>query len=255
MTDPSLHTGVPAGARRLIWDVFFANGGRGVSFDAHLPWADAPETRSVTIGGEAPHAALVIRPAPQPGVGMIGFVCVDAQARGQGHAAALLRRAHAAMDEAGVAATLLWTRKPEVYVGSGYRMLDRDRFLTLTAVTKIGTEPVRHRPWPDVGDTAGLPAFATSGARLSNAHASAVIVEGPGGVTLIDWFGEPDAVAALIDSAGHSRWSVNLPGGSGFDKALAPALFTIGARDGAFAMIRCANPSFAIEPVPVADRI
>lgn len=255
MTEALVHAGVPKGARRLIWDVFFAQAERGVGFDAHLPWADAPDTQSVTIGSDETLAALVIRPACQPGIAMIGFVCVDARARGRGHAGALMARAHAILDEAETVATLLWTGKPQVYAGMGYRTLDRDRFLTILAVKPVALAPVGRQSWPDASDIVGLPAFATSGERLSNAQATAVIVYSPGGVTLIDWCGEPSAVAALMGAAGHARWSVNVPQHSGFDRELDPTLFTIESRDGAFAMVRCADPSFAIDPVPLADRI
>lgn len=258
MIEASIHVGVPDAARRLIWDVFFAQARRGVDFDAHLPWADAPDTRSVTIKTDKIDktvAALVIRPARQPGVAMVGFVCVDSLARGQGHAAALMARAHAAIDEAGTAATVLWTGKPQVYAGSGYRTLDRDRFLTISALAPVPLSPIRRQAWPDVGGIVGLPAFATAGERLSSKHAAAVIVHSHDGVTLADWRGEPGAVAGLMHAAGHMRWSINLPQQSGFDKALNPALFTIEVRNGAFAMVRCADPSFALDPVPLVDRI
>ncbi len=256
MIETAVHKGVPDGARRLIWDVFFAQAGRGVDFDAHLPWADAPDTRSVTIGDIATRAALVVRPAPQPGVAMIGFVCVDARVRGRGYGAAMLERAHQMLEDDGIAAALLWTKIPPVYRGSGYQVLDRDRFVTFSSEPVARTVArVDAAAWPGADDIAGLPAFATSAQRLSDGNARVVVLHGGGGVTLADWHGEADAVARLMRAAGYDRWSVNLSSADRFDRMLDPALFAVETRDGAYTMVRRFDSSFAIDPVSLADRI
>lgn len=256
--DASVHVGIPEDARRLIWDVFFVQASRGVAFDAHLPWSDAPDTRTVVLrlSGDA-IAAAVIRPAPQAGVAMIGFVCVDVRARGQGHARHLIAFANEVIDAAGYRAALLWTGKPAVYAEHGYAVIGRDVFLHVfrTAALPACRVPVTAVAWPAPNRMAGLPAFASSGSHYRSTNAEAVIVYGPKSATLLDWRGDLDDVVTLLAGADIDHWSVNVPSADPFVQALDPNQFAMTLREGASTMARRADNAAALDYVPVIDRI
>lgn len=256
---PAVHTGIPGPARRLIWEIFFTQAGRGVSFDAHLPWADLADTRCVVLDDAAGTvlATAVIRPAPQPGVAMIGFVCVAEEARGHGYAKRLIAHANEAVDAAGCHATLLWTSKPQVYASLGYAIIGQDSFVQVTRLhpnARTMTQ-IAIGAWPGSQQDAGLPAFATSGTRYRSDHAEVVVVNGARGATVIDWRGSPGDVVALLDGAAIGAWSVNTPTPELFVAALDPALFTLTVSQGPLTMARRAADVAALDYVPVAARI
>jgi GNAT superfamily N-acetyltransferase len=255
----SVHVGIPDDARRLVWDVFFDQAKRGVSFRAHLPWSDASDTRAAVLRDAfgAAVAAAVIRPAPQDGVAMIGFVCVDARARGQGHARTLIAVANSALDAAGCHAALLWTAKPALYTQNGYEVISQEAFLSITRTiaAPFAKLPVKTDSWPLHGCTAALPAFALSGTSYRSDHAEAVVVRGANSLTLLDWRGALADVVALLDATGVGSWSVNVPSACPFIAVLDPEQFKIVRHKGAMTMARLADSSFAVDYVPVAARI
>ncbi|UVO50932.1 GNAT family N-acetyltransferase [Sphingomonas sp. SUN019] len=259
MTHASVHIGLSGDAKRLIWDVFFVQAGRGVDFETHLPWSDAPETRSVMLrdASGAAVATAVIRPAPQDAVAMIGFVCVAARARGRGHGRTLIESSTQAIDAAGFQASLLWTGKPEVYADHGYGIVGRDHFLHVARRLPAGpaTSLARSDPWPPLGSLSGLPAFAIAGSRYQSDRAQAVLVRGAKGVTLLDWQGDLADVMTLLDAAGLARWSVNIPEADPFLNVLDPDLFTVTTHPGALTMARRADSAVPLDYVAVADRI
>lgn len=256
---PCVLYGVPEAVQGLIWQTFFANADRGVDFATHLPWHADPTVRTVVLlnnGGKA-MAAAVLRPARQSGVIMVGYVCVDDALRGQGHGRSLIAAVNAAVDDLGYRAALLWTGKPEVYVGQGYVATGNDDFLQVTRLEPLQGPPILFAAtaWPGEGDTAGLPAFATTGRRLRSEHAEAIVVEGGRGVTLVDWKGSPADVLALIDAACPVDWSVNISAGDKFALSLTADRYNVKRQIGATVMVRCADPTFSPAPVPIADRI
>lgn len=259
----SVHSGVPGDARRLIWDIFFVQARRGLDFSTHLPWSDAPGTRSVVLrdASDTTLATAVIRPAPQDGVAMIGFVCVDGSARGRGHAGTLISAVGQAIDAAGFRATLLWTGKPEIYVNRGYAIVTQDRLLHVARRDPGLLHPlsasalVQCEPWPPLGSLMALPAFASAGSRYRSSDAEAVVVSGAKGVTLLDWRGDPADVVMLLMAAGLDKWAVNLPSASPFAAALNPTTFAVTAHAGAITMARQADDSLTLDYVALANRI
>lgn len=253
-----MHPSIPADARELIWESFFREAGRGVAFERHLPWHAAPSVRTVTVR-EANDlvAAAVLRPAPQPGVAMVGYVCVAPALRGRGHGRKLMAAVDTAADERPYDATLLWTSKPAVYAPHGYDVIGRDRFVRVMQRAPSGSDLSRFRQelWPGPSAIVGLPAFATSATRYWNDDAQAIVAQGPKGTTLVSWDGRPADVAALVEAAGHMRWSANLASDDPFLEALSADRFDISVDDGAFTMARRSDPGFMPAHVAVIDRI
>ncbi|MBB3880131.1 GNAT family N-acetyltransferase [Sphingomonas pseudosanguinis] len=253
-----IQQGVPDGARSLIWRSFFLEAGRGTTFEQHLPWYCDSDTRSVMVlDAGAVVATAIIRPAPQAGVAMVGYVCVDQSRRGHGLGRMLMEALNASVDDQHFQAALLWTSKPEVYVGRGYATIQRDRFVHVKRGT--GAAPSRDsihvEDWPALGTANGLPAFATSATRYSSDQATAVCAKGPRGVTLLDWNGEAVAVADLLHAAGHEEWSVNLMGADPFAYVLSIHRYRISEVPGAFTMARCQDMAFVPQDVPTIYRI
>ncbi|USU10650.1 GNAT family N-acetyltransferase (plasmid) [Sphingomonadaceae bacterium OTU29MARTA1] len=256
---PSVVCGVPEEARNLIWQTFFVDANRGVNFAAHLPWEADPGVRTVMLAGDCIQAvaAAVMRPAHQTGVVMLGYVCVDPAVRGQGYGKALIAAVNTAIDDLDYRASLLWTSKPEVYAGQGYSVVGQDNFVRVTCLTAGFGASVRFAAtaWPSAGDHAGLPTFATFGRRLRSDCAEAIVVEGPRGATLIGWKGDATDIAALVGAGGYGVWSLNLSAKDDFAKTLPTNHYSVESWPGATAMVRRADPSFVIDPIPVADRI
>lgn len=258
MTAVVMHPGIPDDARALIWESFFREPGRGVTFERHLPWHAAPSVCTMTVReANGLVAAAVLRPAPQPGVAMVGYVCVAAALRGRGYGRILMAAVGTAADGQSYAATLLWTSKPAVYAAHGYDVIGRDRFVrVIQRAASNGDVPgFRQEPWPGSSAIVGLPAFATCATRYWNNGAEAVVATGPKGATLVSWDGKPMDVAALAGAAGHMRWSANLSPGDPFLELLPADRFDISIDDGAFTMARRSDPGFVPAPVAVLDRI
>lgn len=253
--------GVPEPAQSLIWDTFFVESGRGINFTTHLPWHADPASQTVMLVSDngTALAVAVVRPASQTGVAMVGYVCVAAAARGQGHGRVLIGATNAAIDAAGYCATLLWTGQPEIYGRQGYEIIARDEFLNITrlspmhASTRAGD--VIATAWPGPNDIAGLPAFATAACRLRNDRSEAIVATGSRGATLIAWKGAVDDVVAILDATGYAAWNVNVPAGDKFREALPADKFDVATMSGAVVMVRRADPLFVPAPVAVADRI
>lgn len=188
---------------------------------------------------------------------MVGYVCVAKERRGQGQGRALIAMVNRAADELGYRGTLLWTGKPAVYAGQGYETTDRDRFFTISRRARTGEARIHPEAtvWPGYGDTAGLPAFSTSAVRYRYDGAAAIVAQGPRGVTLLDWEGNPAHIVGLLEAAGLDNWSVNLNEADDFASALPADGYSISSVDGAFTMVRRADATFCPDHVPVIHRI
>lgn len=254
----SVLPGVPKAARALVWQTFFVEAGRGVDFATHLPWYGESPVRTVLVcDDDRAIAAAIMRPASQAGVAMVGYVCVDVSARGQGHARRLISSVKEVADDLGYGATLLWTGKPDVYAGQDFAIVGHDDFLRIERIAPGEAQPSAFHAvaWPGTGGAIGLPAFATTGYRLCSGRAEAIVVEGKRGVTLIDWSGDLVDVVALMDAGGHEIWGVNLSAGHDVTDALPIGRYSVQRRPGAMTMAYRADPSLVLDLVPVIDRI
>jgi len=259
-TLPSLRIeqGVPEGARSLIWQSFFIEAGRGTTFERHLPWYRDDAIRSIMVlDQDEVVATAILRPAPQTGVAMIGYVCVDQSRRDQGIGRMLMDASNRVIDDQGFRAVLLWTGKPEVYTGRGYVAIHRDRLVRVTNCSEqaIDYDSIRVEEWPDSRETNGLPAFATHAARYSSNRAMAVCAQGALGMTLMDWQGEAVDVAAVLSAVGHTDWAVNLTAADPFVDALSSHGYITVESPGAFTMVRCRDIDFIPNNVPQIARI
>ncbi|KQM36604.1 GNAT family N-acetyltransferase [Sphingomonas sp. Leaf10] len=253
-----IEQGVSSGARDLIWQSFFVDAGRGTTFERHLPWYRNVNVRTAVLLDDGKViATAVMRPAPQAGIAMIGYVCVDRSRRGQGIGRTLMEAMNNAVGEQGFLAALLWTTKPEVYTGSGYAIVSRDRFVLVRspASRAVDQESILVQNWPDAGVANGLPAFATSASRYSSDRAMAVCARGMRGITLLDWEGKPGDVAAVLSAAGHAEWSVNLTAADPFAAELSSRGYIAVESPGAFTMVRCQDANFIPHNVSQIDRI
>lgn len=256
--DTAIAAHVPEGARDLIWQTFFRDQGRGVSFEAHCPWHDADLTRTVTLShnGETA-AAAIVRPARQGAVAMVGFVCVATPHRGKGFGRILMDACNDLANELGYQQTVLWTQMPEFYAPIGYSEISVDRFLVvegLHAATVRAREYTRSELSPgSLG--VGLPAFATSMSQLRNCGAAVVLCVGERGATVTAALGEWAEVAKLLASASIERWAVNLPADDPAIDALKSVTNVMVDRRGAITMARRTAASAALTYIPLSERI
>lgn len=209
-----IRAGITAAVRDLFWHEFFASRGRGISLDVHCPWlADAAGVHGLWLADErAPGgvaAALVIREreiSPQTRIGLVGLVCVHEPLRGQGLSAVLLAEALRQARALGLSDLILWTAKPAVYACAGF--VEDVREISLSVQTPKDPPPLRAAPTRRPLACA-LPAFATHAWAWQADGARLTTLDGPWGVTLADWQGEPDALIALLGHAMPAQWRVN----------------------------------------------
>lgn len=251
--------GIPEAVRNHIWQVFFLETLRGVSFSAHIPWADEKDTHSVFMtdqDGEVV-ASAILRESKQPRVGMIGYVGVRSTLRGRGLGRNLMKLVTLQADNLGFAAVILWTKTPNVYTEHGFKVLRRDLVLSVKAIggPVKSLSNVQSEQWPLPDSRSGLPAFASRGMSLSDQEAQATVVWGSLGATLVDWVGEPSSVGALLHDAGLSEWILNVSVGDCFADGLPLSQFSIERSLGAFEMVRFRDREIALEPVSMIRRI
>lgn len=216
--------GVPPALQGLAWRVFFQSRGRGIALEHHFPWIhDTQRTVSVCARTEAGLiGGLVIRPVPMADgglCGLIGLVCVDESARGQGWSHRLLEAAIVQTQAQGWAALLLWTQTPAVYARHGFVCQGAE--LLVEVVRGPGAQAMPEwsvQGWPlavlPSGDEArGLPAFAQSARRLAaptiRGEAHAIVLETAMGTAVAEWQGDAEDVARLLLTALPARWICN----------------------------------------------
>ena len=226
----TFHAGVPADLRALVWQVFFVSRGRGQSFNVHFPWADDTAVTAVCaheqgrlVGGMVVREVCTV---DNLRFGMIGLVCVAEVDRGRGWSHRLLDAAASLAQSRGLAALMLWTQKPDVYVRHGFR---HDGAELLCDVDQTGLPPAS-ADWllsPEVavlGACRGLPAFASAIRRLEREpvgpQACSLVLQTAAGAAVADWCGEADSVAGLLTSALPARWALNALSGDPLIQAL-----------------------------------
>lgn len=217
---PIISSGVPESARALFWEVFFASRGRGIDLATHFPWLACDESVFCIefINPEAENetlAALVVRSLDNGSgnaIGLVGLVCVAEQWRGKGLASRLMARAVEFAESENLAALVLWTQKPEVYVNQGFVTDQEDRFGSVECALE---QPVKlaytTHDWPDSASrsTRGLPPFAVSGQVISSEKARLVVLASHNGLTVAEWDGDSKDVVELMMACLPARWSLN----------------------------------------------
>ncbi|MDZ7892206.1 MAG: GNAT family N-acetyltransferase [Rhodoferax sp.] len=218
---------VPLESRDLIWATFFESRNRGISLDVHFPWmSDASSTYCLTIYDQALSwkktavAALVIRviqSAVGDSFGLIGLVCVTPKFRRLGISSKLMLGAV----EVGIArhwkGLMLWTQKPDVYLGQGFFIAGRELFgsvecLSATPISAVTLSAICQKDWPtttDIGLRRGLPPFATGAIEYSQDGSRLVVLQTQTGPTVADWDGEADVVLKIIGQVLPRKWFLN----------------------------------------------
>jgi hypothetical protein len=254
-----LHSGIPARARKLIWDVFFQSRGRGVTFEEHLPWSASADTLCVAIDSETDamaDAALIIRPSPLPGTGMIGFVAVREAVRGRALSGVLLKAAIASA-VGRYRSLLLWTTKPGVYERAGFVLAGRDVALQFQMQPGLGLRDYQTRPWPARDAPVALPAFASAGGTAIYEGASLVYALSGEAATVMDWTGSPDIVTRLIASVRPGKWHMSVGSDDPLEQALSRLPVALSRRPGALTMVRDleGNGAGELARIPPLERI
>lgn len=207
---------VPVGAKRLIWNEFFASRDRGIDWSVHLPWSARADTLCVSVAtdGEAPAetdivAALLVRPLRDLPVAMIGYVCVDSPRRGHGLSGIMIDAAAEKLATLGFTRMLLWTAKARVYESRGFSICGQERRIGILPPSP-GAE-FEIRTWPEPDSDIGLPPFATAGWSARTPEAHIVFVDTAAGPDLLDFHGEPSAVLQAMAGARPGPWALTLP--------------------------------------------
>ncbi|WP_165557466.1 GNAT family N-acetyltransferase [Pseudomonas sp. BGI-2] len=277
MTDPSslkvvVTSGVPAPARELLWEVFFASRGRGVSLPAHFPWIDSTDNVfCISLldahfpKGEKVIGALVIKTVDvsmHQQVGFVGLVCVAEDWRGKNQSSRLLLEATKLGQNLHLHALVLWTQKPNVYIGQDFVIDGQDFFgCALRGKKSIITMAFTSEGWPDstgIQNQQGLPPFSIGGRLISTEHAKVVIVESlDGDVTLVKWIGRKEDVADLVECALPDKWGVNISEGDALVEELRKRQFKIDLMPAAVRMVKnLKKPSITLlNTIEFLDRV
>lgn len=202
---------VPVGARKLIWEEFFASRCRGSDWTTHLPWTEMKTALCAFAVVDAEVVATLLgHRALDAATAMIGYVCVHPGFRGLGLSRRLIDLAAAPLGRLGVERMLLWTSKPRAYESSGFAIVAQERQLTLYSRAAQLRDSATLLPWPDGKAWAGVPPFATSGWQANSLAARIVFVDTPLGPALLDHAGAPEEVLALMFAIRPGAWSATL---------------------------------------------
>ena len=207
--------------RELIWEEFYASRGRGTSLNVHAPWLDSdPTLRCVSAwDGRLVIGCAILRlriMEPDPIVGMIGFVCVRQEFRGQGVARQILSALILEAKALQLRGLMLWTRSPAIYLRFGFKpdtselllkfpkiqncSAKPETFVTYLKKTVVMSNPLGLR---------GLPAFAHSATLFESGATSALVLKTTIGPALAEWKGEDLAVAELLSLVLLESWWLN----------------------------------------------
>lgn len=252
----TVRQGVPSGARKLIWQEFFASRSRGINWSTHFPWTETGTAlcSSAAVNGEVV-AALLVHCAPASTTAMIGCVCVDSGFRGLSLSLQLVDLAALVLQRLGVGRMLLWTSKPGVYKRAGFVVVAQERQLALHGDgTRLRT-PATLSLWPDDDVSAGLPPFATAGWQATLPTARIIFVDTPLGTALLDHTGAPEEVMSLMFAVRPGAWSAAL----NIDDPLRHHIIADGACSaddpGSVTMVRLLDDTTLPAYVPPAFRI
>ena len=213
----SISTGVPSGARALIWEVFFASRQRGIDLPTHFPWIEqniGTYCLAFSEKSEGPVVAtLVLREYDQSTgsrCALIGMVCVDKPWRGQGLSTQLLTNMlHFSADQK-INSLLLWTGQPRVYSRHGFVSDTCETFSRVTLDPLRPRAQVRFHRGP-ANTSRGLPPFAQQLIRFESNAAELIVMETTHEITLAEWKGSPSAALDLIEAALPTTWHLNAP--------------------------------------------
>ncbi|WP_299827077.1 GNAT family N-acetyltransferase [Pseudomonas sp.] len=245
--------GVPAPSRTLLWNVFFASKGRGISLPVHFPWMDnnenvvciglydaEPENKQVII---ATLIIKIISMADDRYIGLIGLVCVAEGWRGNGFSNRLMSEAIEHGKKINLDALLLWTQLPEIYTRHGFISNVQEMFGTAEQKC-VNTCKVIYSTdvWPDLLSTKkqqGLPPFAKTGKLIRSELASIVVLETQNkGITLAKWQGKNSDVVDLLMSSLPNKWSFNVLESDGIIVELLERNFEISLEPSAVCMVK-----------------
>ncbi len=270
-TELSFSNQISEGARQLIWQTFFVSRNRGISFDAHFPWADQ-ESSVICVSLEQSDDALVPvvstlvilrkRLASGRDIGMIGLVCVQSEFRKKGISTLLLTHAMDRAKQEGLDVLMLWTQKPDVYAKVGFAVDSLDLFGTVSkgARSEKSAESYDDHPYVAPANSArrgSIPPFADEVLDFCTPAARITCCKNQQGLTLVEYSGDLNSVMQLIDSALPDCWMLNTPEGSPLMPALVSHGYQLDLKPGAVRMILSLNPSsnLPIESVPFLERI
>lgn len=209
----------PEGYKTLLWDVFFVSRGRGLTLAQHFPWLDGFDANCwfviAWLGADVVGGLCVKKAADEIGeVASLGLVCITPAHRGKRLSTSLIERAVAEAETRALAALRLWTGKPEVYQGQGFRTADNAQYgwivkphiTVLSSVVAVTSEE-----WPDAVHRRrlGLPAFACRGRLWRSAVATVTTLEDEGGMIVAEWSGETADVIRVLEQVLPERARLN----------------------------------------------
>lgn len=257
----SIFSGVPKGARILIWQVFFASRQRGVDLVTHFPWIEQNIgiyclTLAETNNGPV-LATLVIRKhnlLEGCRSAMLGMVCVDQAWRGRGLSKQLLTYALDFAVGQQINSLILWTGQPDIYTKYGFLTDKMDSF------GRIILDP--QLPRAQVGfiegsaDIArGLPPFGRRLIRFQSDVAELIGVETEQGIALAESKGCLPDVLDLIEVALPEAFNLNAPAESSIFEEIRKRGHIYTPLPCARRMIRNLDTPIPIPYISVLDRI
>jgi hypothetical protein len=266
-----LHKGAPNNVRQLVWEIFFASRGRGISLTAHFPWLNDDKSawslsiEHVTQGGpQSAAACLVLREvlgADGSRFALVGLVCVSPEMRGCGLCSDLIEAAIQFGRHRNWQALVLWTTKPAIYARYGFQPDGQEIFGVCERSDSVNIlNNLKTEPWPNSVDpksARGLPPFATRGQIVRSPDAMIVVLDTPQGPALAEWSGDDRSTAALLRTVMPKRWFLNAHADDSIMVELQRGGFRFLLQPSGVRLVRSilATKNWSAPRIPILDRI
>ncbi len=219
MFDLAIEQHAPEGYKALVWEVFFVAKERGTSLVRHLPWIRLLDPNCwyvIARLGDAVVGGLCVKKGKEETeeIASLGLVCVAPLHRGQGLSTRLLQRAIGEARILNCGALRLWTGKPSVYQGHGFRVADNAQYGWIEKPVRhhvVESTAVTSEEWPDEanGSQVGLPPFASRGQLWRSATATLTTLNDEEGLSIAEWNGSSVAVVQLMEQVLPRRCRLN----------------------------------------------
>lgn len=234
-------------AKKLIWEIFFLEKKRGLTFSTHFPWIDNGKdffcvTHEIVKNGQSRTvSALILKidfTSTTNKIGLIGLVCVDPAYRGKGLSNQLLLEAIELAKSNHLSYLLLWTSQPWLYTKVGFKEESREVFGIITRKNISQNQLICdfYSNFKKVTHY-GVPAFAEEIFEYSDEIGTTIIFcKSKKGLTLARWRGDVKKILLIINSVFEDKLFINTLENDDFLRHLETCDYNIDLRAGAICM-------------------
>lgn len=206
---------VPNIAKNLIWDVFFASRNRGISLESHYPWISDDGVVCISISNDSNKClgCLVVKKKHinnYGNIGMVGLVCIEPSAQGQGYSKTLLYALTDLFESEDIRALVLWTSKKRVYSAVGFLEDEIESFYLISRGGNLShLLNVEENAFFVEETTVGMPAFANSIVKVTSRDCEITLLKTPSAFTLAAYTGSVTDVCRTLCQILPDGWFFN----------------------------------------------